>query len=103
MQILVLLTLISFFITDTLIRESKDSKIKRTWVRLFKKGLLSSYQGKLKKFTQSVVNKIPRDSKGRLDLKMFVSELSEKYTYKILTVFILLLILTLILTVLSFI
>jgi len=36
MGLLIIFTLISFIITDTLIRDSKESKIKSIWLRLFK-------------------------------------------------------------------
>lgn len=103
MGLLIIFTLISFVITDTLIRDSKESKIKSIWLRLFKKKIILILQERGKRISNKINSQIPRDHKGRPDLSMYLKNISEKYAHKVFLVFITLLLITIISVVLSFI
>jgi len=103
MGLLIIFTLISFVITDTLIRESKESKIKSIWLRLFKKKIILILQERGKRISNKINSQIPRDHKGRPDLSMYLKNISEKYAHKVFSVFVTLLLITIISVVLSFI
>ncbi len=103
MGTLIIFTLISFMVTDILIRDSKESKIKSIWLRLFKKKIVLIIQERGERISNKIINKIPKDHKGRLDLSMHLKNISEKYAHKVFLVFITLLLITIISVVLSFI
>ncbi len=103
MGLLIIFTLISFVITDTLIRDSKESKIKSIWLRLFKKKIILILQERAKRISNKINSQIPRDHKGRPDFSMYLKNISEKYAHKVFLVFVTLLLITIISVVLSFI
>lgn len=84
----------SFLGTDTLIRDSKDSKIKTLWVRIFKKRLFDVFNEKMSLLSKKLNSKIPKNEKGLPDINSLVKTLSEKYAYKVFVVFILSLLLS---------
>lgn len=94
MGIIFFIMFISFLGTDTLIRDSKDSKIKTLWVRIFKKRLFDVFNEKMSLLSKKLNSKIPRNEKGLLDINSLVKTLSEKYAYKVFVVFILSLLLS---------
>lgn len=94
MDVIFFILFISFLGTDTLIRDSKDSKIKSLWVRIFKKRLFDVFNEKMSLLSKKINSKVPKNEKGLPDFNSSTKTLSEKYTYKVFVVFILSLLLS---------